>query len=124
MLVASLLTLGPPEQLTGGYLYHRRLAELAPAHGARLDLVPLPAPPFPLAAACGGRGRRAPRLVGLLHQPPGAIDHGRLRRPLQAGLDRALYRRCRLLLLAAEALARPGPPPVPPGGAARGGGGA
>jgi len=49
----------------------------------------------------------------MLHQPPGGIDHGPLRRPLQAVLDRALYRRCRLLLLAAGALAGPGLPPVP-----------
>src|SRR4029450_5005493 len=64
MLVASLVTLGPPEQLTGGYLYHRRLAELAPAHGARLDLVPLPALPFPLPAGFGGRGAGEPGLGG------------------------------------------------------------
>lgn len=136
MLAASLLTLGSPDQLTGGYLYHRRLAELAPAHGARIDLVPLPALPFPLPAAFGrGLLRRVrdrdvvvvdsiaaaylapwpvgPPLVAILHQPPGGIDHGRVRRPVQAALDRALYRRCRLLLLAAAALAGPGLPPVP-----------
>jgi glycosyltransferase involved in cell wall biosynthesis len=136
MLVASLVTLGSPEQLTGGYLYHRRVSERAPDHGARLDLVSLPALPFPLPAAFGRRVlRRArdsdvlvvdsiaaahlapwpvgPPLVAMLHQPPGGIDHGPLRRPLQAVLDRALYRRCQLLLLAAEALAGPGLPPVP-----------
>ena len=32
MLVVSLVTLGSPEQLTGGYLYHRRMAEAAPDH--------------------------------------------------------------------------------------------
>jgi glycosyltransferase involved in cell wall biosynthesis len=136
MLVASLLTLGPPEQLTGGYLYHRRVADLAPAHGARVDLVSLPALPFPLPAAFGQRVLRrardsdvvvvdsiaaaylapwsaAPPLVAMVHQPPGGIDHGPLRRSLQAALDRALYRRCTLLLLAAEALAGHGLPPVP-----------
>ena len=55
MLVASLVTLGSPEQLTGGYLYHRRMSELAPAHGARLDLVSLPDLPFPLPAVFGRR---------------------------------------------------------------------
>jgi glycosyltransferase involved in cell wall biosynthesis len=136
MLVVSLLTLGPPEQLTGGYLYHRRVSELAPAHGARLDLVPLPGLPFPLPTAFGRRVlRRAqdsdvvvvdsiaaaylapwhagPPLVAMLHQPPGGIDQGRFRRPLQAVLDRALYRRCALLVLAAEALAGARLPPVP-----------
>jgi hypothetical protein len=58
MLVASLLTLGSPHQLTGGYLYHLRLAELAPRHGARIELVSLP---FPLPAAFRRRAlRRAP----------------------------------------------------------------
>jgi glycosyltransferase involved in cell wall biosynthesis len=136
MLVASLLTLGSPEQLTGGYLYHRRVADLAPAHGARLDLVSLPDLPFPLPAAFAPRllrqvrdsdvvvvdsiaaaylapWRPGPPLVAVLHQPPGGIDRGPLRRSLQAALDRALYRRCSLLLLAADALAGPWLPPVP-----------
>jgi glycosyltransferase involved in cell wall biosynthesis len=136
MLVASLLTLGSPDQLTGGYLYHRRVSDLAPAHGARLDLVSLPDLPFPLPAALGPRllrrvrgsdvvvvdsiaaaylapWRPGPPLVAVLHQPPGGIDHGPLRRSLQAALDRALYRRCSLLVLAAGALAGPWLPPVP-----------
>ena len=39
MLVVSLVTLGSPEQLTGGYLYHRRMAEAAPDHDARVKFV-------------------------------------------------------------------------------------
>jgi glycosyltransferase involved in cell wall biosynthesis len=136
MLVASLVTLGSPEQLTGGYLYHRRVSDLAPAHGARLDLVSLPDRPFPLPVAFAPRllrrvrgsevvvvdsiaaaylapWRAGPPLVAMLHQPPGGIDHGPLRRSFQAALDRALYRRCSLLLLAAEALAGPWLPAVP-----------
>src|SRR5205823_6112736 len=105
-LVAALLTLGDPNTLTGGYLYHRRLAELAPAEGARLEFVSFPDRPFPLpmldapsiikasenadvlvldsiAAAFAGpwltaRPPRVP-MVGMLHQPPGGIDHGPLR---------------------------------------------
>jgi glycosyltransferase involved in cell wall biosynthesis len=139
MLAVSLVTLGSPEQLTGGYLYHRRMAELAPDHGAHLDLVGLPALTSPLPAACAGRVLRraapadvvvvdsiaaaylAPRcafrrppvvagrprpLAAILHQPPGGIDHGWPRRWAQAALDRALYRRCDLLVLASETLAR------------------
>ncbi|HEX6417725.1 MAG TPA: glycosyltransferase family 4 protein [Acidimicrobiales bacterium] len=136
MLAASLLTLGSPEQLTGGYLYHRRLAELAPRHGARIDLVSLPGLPFPLPAALGGRVRRwaaaadvlvvdsiaaayvapwrpRPPLAAVLHQPPGGIDHGPVRRAAQAPLDRALYRRCSLLVLASDTLAAADLPPVP-----------
>jgi glycosyltransferase involved in cell wall biosynthesis len=140
MLAVSLVTLGSPEQLTGGYLYHRRMAELAPQHDARLDLFAVPALPFPLPAARAGRvlrraaradvlvidsiaaafvapwrvSRRPPTgfrqsrqsrpLAAVLHQPPGGIDHGWPRRRVQAALDRALYRRCDLLMLASEAL--------------------
>ena len=112
MLVASLVTLGSPEQPTGGYLYHRRMSELAPAHGARLELVSLPALPFPLPAAFGRRllrrvrdsdvvvvdsivaaymapWRPVPPVVAILHQPPGGIDHGPVRSAVQSLLDRA-----------------------------------
>jgi glycosyltransferase involved in cell wall biosynthesis len=137
MLAVSLVTLGSPEQLTGGYLYHRRMAELAPQHDARLDLLEVPALPFPLPAASAGRvvqraaradvlvvdsiaaafvapwrvlrrrpavSRRSPPVAAMLHQPPGGIDHGWPRRPVQAALDRVLYRRCDLLVLASETL--------------------
>src|SRR5215210_2278368 len=39
MLIVSLVTLGSPDQLTGGYLYHRRMADDAAAHDARIDFV-------------------------------------------------------------------------------------
>jgi glycosyltransferase involved in cell wall biosynthesis len=136
MLLASLVTLGSPHQLTGGYLYHLRLAELAPRHGARIDLVSVPALPFPLPAAFGRRPLRraaagdvvvvdsiaaayvapwrpAPPVVAVLHQPPGGIDHGRVRRRAQAAMDRVLYRRCSLLVLASGTLAGGDLPPVP-----------
>jgi glycosyltransferase involved in cell wall biosynthesis len=157
-LAVSLLTLGDPGRLTGGYLYHRRMAALAPRFGARVEFVSLPDRPFPLPALGGaaslraaergadvvvldsiaaafvapallGPARRRRRhtaipLVGMLHQPPGGIDHGRLRRHLQAAMDRRAYRFARRLLVASEALAdelrRLGYPPqllrvVPPG---------
>src|SRR6266540_624609 len=137
-LLVRLITLGDPERLSGGYLYHRRLAQLAPEHGAELRFVSVPEWPFPLPALAGGAVlRRAlgpvaapaadvvvldsiaagfigPRLalrrppvplVGSLHQPPGGIDHGRVRRAVQAPLDRLAYRRAALLLVASQALA-------------------
>ena len=133
-LVATLITLGDPERLTGGYLYHRRMAELAPRHGARLEFTAFPERLFPLssleaaavlrvARAQGARALvldsiaaaflgprfalRAPPLpvVGMLHQPPGGIDHGRFRTELQARLDRWAYCRARLLMAASESLA-------------------
>jgi len=134
MLVIGLLTLGDPGTLTGGYLYHQRLAELAPAHNARIAFVSFPRRPFPLAAfdaravlgraqALGARalvldsiaaaflapalltGPPFAPLVGMLHQPPGGIDHGPVRTAVQARLDRLAYRRACRLLVASESLA-------------------
>lgn len=131
--LAILVTLGDPHQLTGGYLYHRRLAALAPAQGWRLVFASVPAGPFPLPALAARQVARRvlgqrPRavivdsiaaaylapalrelgavpLVGSLHQPPGGIDHGRLRSALQARLDLLVYRRAARLLVASELLA-------------------
>ncbi len=44
-------------------------------------------------------------LAAILHQPPGGIDAGRLRRAGQARLDCATYRHASVLVLASEALA-------------------
>lgn len=130
----ALLTLGDPNRLTGGYLYHRRLAEAAPRFGARIEFVSIPERPFPLSVRDGPAVlRRAARLgadllvldsiaaaplgpwlarqppsrplVGMLHQPPGGIDHGPFRTALQAGLDRLAYQRASRLLVASESLA-------------------
>jgi glycosyltransferase involved in cell wall biosynthesis len=128
-----LLTLGDPGRLTGGYLYHQRMAEAAPRQGAGLAFVSFPERPFPLAAIDAGAIlrrahlldpdalvldsiaaaflgpwltlRRPERpLVAMLHQPPGGIDHGPPRTFLQAFLDRAAYRHARRLLVASESL--------------------
>jgi glycosyltransferase involved in cell wall biosynthesis len=131
-LSVSLVTLGDPNTLTGGYLYHRRLAELAPRCGARLVFASFPAWPFPFPLLHGPRMPRilaaqgadvvvldsiaaaflAPRMtavrapvVAMLHQPPGGIDHGPVRRRAQAVLDRAAYRRVERVLVASQLLA-------------------
>jgi glycosyltransferase involved in cell wall biosynthesis len=131
-LSISLVTLGDPNTLTGGYLYHRRMQEFAPANGARLEFVSVPARPFPLPALAGRRALRAiieqgadvvvvdsiaaaflapwlrslaVPMVGSLHQPPGGIDHRLPRRTLQAALDRVTYRRAAHLLVASDLLA-------------------
>jgi glycosyltransferase involved in cell wall biosynthesis len=128
-----LVTLGDPAQLSGGYLYHRRLADYAPAHGIRFGFVSVPDGPFPLPLLTARRVARrvleqrpaavvvdsiaaaflAPAidmlagvpLLGSLHQPPGGIDHGAVRTRLQARLDLIVYRRAALLLVASELLA-------------------
>src|SRR5215471_5555904 len=133
MLRAALVTLGDPTRLTGGYLFHRRLVELAPAHAARLDFVSIPDRPFPLAIGDAPRcldgldqkvdvvvldsiaaafvgpwlALRPPARpwVGMLHQPPGGIDYGPPRSTVQAVLDRWAYRSVRRLLVASESLA-------------------
>jgi glycosyltransferase involved in cell wall biosynthesis len=134
MLSVSLITLGDPTQLTGGYLYHRQIAEEAPHHDAQVRFVSFPRLPFPLPAVRGGAvlrracrpgtdvilldsiaaaflapwlARRPPPipLVAILHQPPGGIDHRWWRARPQAALDRAVYRHAATLVLASAALA-------------------
>jgi hypothetical protein len=64
-MTVSLVTLGDPDIMTGGYLYHRRLADMAPemTPKRRSSLVSFPQRPFPLAAlarravACVARPR-------------------------------------------------------------------
>ncbi|MDQ1621112.1 MAG: hypothetical protein QOE19_3681 [Actinomycetota bacterium] len=119
--------------MTGGYLYHRRIAELAAAHDARVTFFSLPDRPFPLPALSGPsvlraatsappdvllldsiaaafvgpwvRSRRvAVPLVAILHQPPGGIDHGPRRARVQAMLDRLAYAGAARLLVASAAL--------------------
>jgi glycosyltransferase involved in cell wall biosynthesis len=129
-----LVTLGDPRRLSGGYLYHRRMADAAPRHRARIVFVSFPERPFPLPAASGPAVLRtslrrpadavlldsiaaafaAPVLlmrrydvpvIGILHQPPGGIDHGAVRAAAQAPLDGLAWRRARLLIAASDHLA-------------------
>lgn len=126
MLTVCLITLGDPATLTGGYRYHRRMADLAGRNDARLDFVSLPSR---LPALYGYRVlraaradvvlvdsiaaaflapwillRRPRRLAAVVHQPPGGIDHAAPRRWAQARLDRLLYRRCEQVIVASELL--------------------
>jgi glycosyltransferase involved in cell wall biosynthesis len=133
-LVLPLITLGDPRRLSGGYLYHQRMAKAAPAHEARIRFLSFPERPFPLAALRGPamlrraeqllpnallldsiatafagpalamRGLRVP-LVAVLHQQPGGIDHSAVRTWAQAPLDRLALRRADVLLAASDHLA-------------------
>jgi glycosyltransferase involved in cell wall biosynthesis len=133
-LTVSLVTLGDPSTLTGGYLYHQRIASLAPRHGAEVQFVSVPPWPFPLGVLAGPavlrevrRQRpdvllmdsiaaaflapwlafRRPRVpvVGIAHQPPGGIGHGPWRTRVQVVLDRRAYRHAAVVLAASEMLA-------------------
>jgi glycosyltransferase involved in cell wall biosynthesis len=128
----TLLTVGDPHRVTGGYLFHRRLAERAPRYGAEVTFVSIPDLPLPWAIATGPVWLRAPAMrtadvvvldslaasaaapwlsrlaapvVGMLHQPPGGMDAHRLTRSFRAPFDRRAYRTCRLLIVASEWLA-------------------
>jgi glycosyltransferase involved in cell wall biosynthesis len=128
---AALITLGDPERLTGGYLYHRRVAELAPRFDASITFVSVPVGILRAAAAARGALKRAARsgdvvvcdsivaaplslalmrhrapVVGMLHQEPGGIDGGRARRFVQRPFDRAAYLRMAHLMVASEQLRR------------------
>jgi glycosyltransferase involved in cell wall biosynthesis len=133
-LVLPLITLGDPNRLSGGYLYHRRMAEAAPAHRAQIRFLSFPDWPFPLAAfrgqallrrseqlgasavlldsiaaAFAGPALTTRRLgvplVAVLHQPPGGIDNSTVRAFGQARLDRLALRRAAVLLAASDHLA-------------------
>src|SRR5215213_9209372 len=126
-LKVLLATLGDPGQLTGGYLYHQRLADLAPAHDARMGFVSVPEGPFPLTALAARRlvhaildedpdalvvdsivaAYLAPavRRLASIHQPPGGMDHGPLRVRVQARFDLYVYRHIPVLMVASQYLA-------------------
>lgn len=131
MLRASLLTVGDPERLTGGYLYHRRMATAAGEHDATLRFESCPEVLFPFGTVPAHRAMRRAVLdvdvvvvdsiaaalvapwvggvgapvVAMLHQAPGGIDHTSVRTRLQARLDTLTYRRARGLMVASETLA-------------------
>lgn len=128
MLTICLITLGDPATLTGGYRYHRRMAELAGRNHARIIFASVPTR---LPVLHGRRAlrtadtadvvlvdsivaaflapwiafRRPRRMAAIVHQPPGGIDHSPARRWAQAWLDRYLYGRCETVIVASALLA-------------------
>jgi len=129
----SLVTLGDPAKMTGGYLFHRRVAALAPEAGAAVRFVAVPSGRFPRPALAGAGALRAAEgqrpdvllldsiaaaalalwlgrarvpVAAIVHQSPGGIDGRGWARALQAAADRWAYRRVARLLVASAALAR------------------
>jgi glycosyltransferase involved in cell wall biosynthesis len=119
-LLVSIITSGAPTQLSGGHLYHHHLAALAPTHDARVEFVSVPPWRDPLTRAGGvpvidsitawsvlpWTWRHQGPVAAIVHQPPGGIDRRRLPMAFQRALDRACYRRCRLLVAPGAAFAR------------------
>lgn len=130
-LRVTLVTLGHPDTVTGGYLYHRRMARAATANDAALTFVSFPDRPFPLPALAGPTVARQVRghspdvvaldsiaaafaapwlwrfsgpLAAIVHQSPGGIGHGTARSVVQRQLDLFTYRRCDQIMVASETL--------------------
>jgi glycosyltransferase involved in cell wall biosynthesis len=118
LLRLSLVTLGDPNQQTGGYRYHRMMARAAPDYGAEIRFCSIPDLAWPLGIApaawtlraASGRSdgivldsiaaalaapwisRTRRPVVAVVHQPPGGVNHGWLRSRAQGALDRLAYR--------------------------------
>lgn len=123
------MTLGDPNQQTGGYRYHRIMAAAALDHGSELRFASIRALPWPLSAAPAYSVVRAAAhddailldsiaatfaapwlarvrkpVVAVVHQPPGGMDHGGVRRMAQRALDRRAYRWASGFIAASESL--------------------
>ena len=120
MLRVCLLTRGSPSAVTGGHLYQRRMAEAAGRHDATVEFAQaslwtrLPADADVVAvdsiaawrlAGAVLRRRHRPPLVAVVHQRPGGVGSGPIRRWVQGGLDRSVYRRCAAVIVAGRAVA-------------------
>jgi glycosyltransferase involved in cell wall biosynthesis len=126
----SLVTLGDPDQRTGGYRYHRMMAAAAADHRASVRSESLPALPWPVPALAAARtlhaaaegsdailldsiaaafaapwiARLGTPVVAVVHQPPGGLHGGRAHRVAQRRLDGIVYRSAAGIVVAAESL--------------------
>lgn len=126
----SLVTLGDPNQRTGGYRYHRMMAAAAADHRAELRFEQVPPLPWPISALAAARTLRAAAegsdailldsiaaayaapwiarirtpVVAVVHQPPGGVGHGRVRSNAQWRLDGLAYRSAAGIVAASETL--------------------
>jgi glycosyltransferase involved in cell wall biosynthesis len=125
----TLLTVGDPSRVTGGYLFHQRVAARAQDNDADLRFVSIPDLPLPWAVAAAPAWLLAPAtrsadvlvldsiaasaaapwlgrvrvpIVGMLHQPPGGIDAHHVLRRFRIPFDLRAYRACKVLMVASE----------------------
>ena len=126
----SLVTVGDPNQLTGGYRYQHMMVRAASEHGAEIHVSSIPTVPWPIGIAPSARtlhsasdqadailldsiaaalaapwiGRARTPVVAIVHQAPGGVDHGGVRSVAQGALDRLAYRRAAGLVAVSESL--------------------
>jgi glycosyltransferase involved in cell wall biosynthesis len=124
------VTLGDPNQRTGGYRYHRMMAAAAADHRAEVRFDRIPSLPWPISTLPAARTLRAAAegshailldsiaaalaapwiarirapVVAVVHQPPGGVGHGRVRSGAQRTLDGLAYRSAAGIVAAAETL--------------------
>lgn len=127
----SLVTQGDPDQVSGGYLYQRRVADLAPSHGAEIRFVSLPSRRYPTATFDVGRVLRDAAdadvvvvdslasntlgpwmargldrpLVASVHQRLGGTEGSRLGQAVRRRADLLAWRRCDTIIVPSEQLA-------------------
>lgn len=131
-LRVSVVTEGDPDRISGGFLYHRWLRDLADRHHATIRTVSLWSRGFPWALLDGWRAlrraadadvvvidslasvsvapwlavlRRSVPVIGSVHQVPGGVGHSRWRAFVQARLDTFVWRRCTALFVPSRGLA-------------------
>jgi len=126
----SLVTVGDPNQQTGGYRYHRMMERAAQSHGAEIRSFSIPALAWPLGTLTAARtvraasdrsagilldsiaaapaalwiGRERIPYVAVVHQRSGGVDHGRIRSSTQGAFDRLAYRHASGVVAAGESL--------------------
>jgi glycosyltransferase involved in cell wall biosynthesis len=126
----SLLTIGDPDQRTGGYRYQSMMAAAAAEHLAEVRFASLPALPWPIPALPAARTLRtaaegsdavlldsiaaafaAPWIarlripvIAVVHQPPGGLHGGQVRRVAQRRLDGIAYRSAAGVVATGESL--------------------
>jgi glycosyltransferase involved in cell wall biosynthesis len=130
LLRLSLVTVGDPNQRTGGYRYHRLMADAASDHGAEIRFISIPSAAWPAGVASGASavreasagangilldslaaapaapwlGRADAPIVAVVHQRPGGVGNGRIRSRFLGALDRAAYRRAAGCIVASDDL--------------------
>src|SRR2546426_5719178 len=129
VLRLSLVTLGNPNQQTGGYRYNRRMERAAPGYGAEIRFCSIPdRSRLPIATAARMFRAASQRsnaivldslaaafaapwvarspvpVIAVLHQAPGGVGHGWIRSLSQGALDRVAYRHATGFIAAGQSL--------------------